>query len=345
MISFLKTPLTLLLLSACFVKNGLSLTDEQSFGEPIEENPLEVESNAEGKAPEDVADMMGREARAAGNSHFLRSLRAPSQHFLRSLKKRGIKSGGNVHFLRSLRESPESEFAQLNNEETEEDEIVGKNEEIMDPRSTRSKPGQNLSFLRPLRGSAHFLRSLRAPSSHFLRSLRSDNHARSLRGSQAHFLRSLRAPSAHFLRSLRAPSAHFLRSLRAPEAHFLRSLRAPEAHFLRSLRAPSGHFLRSLRAPSSHFLRSLRAPEAHFLRSLRAGGHFLRSLRSPMDGKRAQGHFLRSLRAPAGSSFLRSLREDPYQVDFDDEDNIPSDELIDGQDEFDILEFDGSSSE
>jgi len=328
MINILKTSLTLLLLSAYFVKNGLSITDEDSFTGPLEENSLQVESDAEDKSPEDVAEVMGREARAAGNSHFLRSLRAPSQHFLRSLKKRDIETGGFSHSLQSLRENPDSDLLQF--EEATEG-VDKKNEDTLDPRSTRSKPGQNLSFLRPLR----------APSAHFLRSLRADDHARTLRGSQVHFLRSLRAPSAHFLRSLRAPSAHFLRSLRAPQAHFLRSLRAPEAHFLRSLKAPSSHFLRSLRAPSSHFLRSLRAPQGHFLRSLRAPGHFLRSLRS--DGKRAPAHFLRSLRAPAGSSFLRSLREDPYQVNLDDD--LTPNGLVDGQDEFEIIDYDDNSNE
>jgi len=100
-----------------------------------------------------------------------------------------------------------------------------------------------------------------------------------------------------------------------------------------------------LRAPSSHFLRSLRAPDAHFLRSLRAAGHFLRPLRSDTDGKRAPAHFLRSLRAPAGSSFLRSLREDPDQVNIEDIDAIPIDELIDGQDEFEIVDYDSTSNE
>lgn len=315
MISLLKTSLTLLIFSACFVKNGISLADEDSYAESIEGNSPQVDPEAEIKSPENVAEVMGREARAVGNSHFLRPLRAPSQHFLRSLKKRGIKSGGNMHFLRSLREDPE--LVESDENETALDEL---NEDILDPRSTRSKPGQN------------FLRYLRAPSAHFLRSLRADNHARSLRGAQAHFLRSLRAPQAHFLRSLRAPSAHFLRSLRAPQAHFLRSLRSPEAHFLRSLRAPSSHFLRSLRAPS-----------AHFLRSLRAQGHFLRALRSDNDDKRAPGHFLRSLRAPAGSSFLRSLREDPNQVNIDEEDHL--DGLVDGDDEFELIDYDGSSTE
>jgi U3 small nucleolar RNA-associated protein 14 len=92
-------------------------------------------------------------------------------------------------------------------------------------------------------------------------------------------------------------------------------------------------------------LRSLRAPESHFLRSLRAGGHFLRSLRSDNDDKRAPGHFLRSLRAPAGSSFLRSLRDDPNQVSIDEEDTIPLDGLVDGQNEFDVIDYDGSSDE
>ena len=58
------------------------------FIESIEGSSPQVDPEAEIKSPENVAEVMGREARAVGNSHFLRPLRAPSQHFLRSLKKR-----------------------------------------------------------------------------------------------------------------------------------------------------------------------------------------------------------------------------------------------------------------
>ena len=73
--------------------------------EPVESDLLQepVEGVVEIQSPDNVEDIMDRDARASGNSHFLRPLRAPNQHFLRSLKKRGLKSGGKMHFLRSLR--------------------------------------------------------------------------------------------------------------------------------------------------------------------------------------------------------------------------------------------------
>lgn len=86
-----------------------------------------------------------------GQSHFLRSLRSPTQnsHFLRSLRG----PADNSHFLRSL------------------------------------KSGEGNHFLRSLRGGEnHFLRALKSGNSHFLRSLRSlDSDKRST----THFLRTL----------------------------------------------------------------------------------------------------------------------------------------------------------
>ena len=80
------------MLNSHFIASG-----ESKF---YEEEPEVVDgSNFLEREPE----LVDRDARADGNSYFLRPLRARTQHFLRALKKRGIKSGGDLHFLRSLR--------------------------------------------------------------------------------------------------------------------------------------------------------------------------------------------------------------------------------------------------